>query len=383
MVMTALKNNWKNNPLAKRMIIMSLILLVVFGAIFGWNGLRAYFIKQFFANFEPPPVTISTTKASADTWQPYIAAVGSLMAVNGVDVSSEVAGMVEKIYFQSGQLVKKDEPLLQLDDRIDKENLKNDEAHLKLMTVNYNRQVGLFAKNATAQSTVDQASAEMEQAAAAVAKDKILIDEKLIKAPFDGRIGIRKVNLGQYVSPGNALVTLQSLNPLFVEFSLPEQELVSLAVGQEVVVRVDTYPGQEFKGKVTAINSKVNEKTRNILVQATLPNDDNRLYPGMFANIKVLLPQKADVITVPQTAISYSLYGDSVFVVKEQGKDKDKKPILRAMRVYVVTGDRRGGQVAIKRGLQAGDVVIISGQLKLQDNSRVIVDNTVNISGKP
>jgi membrane fusion protein (multidrug efflux system) len=382
-MMTYIKNAWKTDPMAKRMIIMIAALTVVFGGIFGWNALRAYFIKQFFANFEPPPATISTTQATAQTWQPYLSAVGSLTAVNGVDISTEVPGMVNEVYFQSGQMVKKNDPLIQLDDRIDQENLKHDEARHKLALINFERQKNLFTRNAAAKSALDQASVEVDQAAVAVAKDKILIDEKRIKAPFDGKIGIRKVNVGQYISPGTSLVNLQSLNPLYVEFSLPEQELKSLAVGQEVIIQVDTYPNQEFKGIVAAIHSKVNEQTRNILVQATLPNDDQRLYPGMFANIKVLLAKRDRVITVPQTAIAYSLYGDAVYVVREQGKDKDKKPILRAVKVNVVTGERRGGEVALKQGLKEGEQVIISGQLKLQENSRVLVDNSVNISGKP
>lgn len=213
-----------------------------------------------------------------------------------------------------------------------------------------------------------------------IARTQAIINHKHIRAPFDGKLGIRKVDPGEYVSPGMPLVSLQSLDPLHADFPLPEEDFKQIYVGQKVRVTVESYGSEIFRGKITAINSKVNEETRNILVQATLPNKDRRLYPGMFANIKVLLPERKHVVTVPQTAIAYSLYGDSVFVIRQEGKDKKGRPTLKVQRQYVTVGEWRAGQVAILEGVEAGQQVVTSGQLKLQNGSRVLIDNSVDLS---
>lgn len=366
-------------PIAKYMRRMIIILAIVFGTLLLFNVVRHLLMQRFFAHFALPTVTISTTKATASSWTPTIDAVGSLVAINGVQVSPEVAGMVTKIYFQSGQMVQKDQSLLQLDDRTDQQDLKNFQAQLNLAQINYNRQVSLVKTNASSQANLDEATAQLQEAQAAVSKTQVLIDQKLIKAPFEGKIGIRNVNIGQYVSPGANLVNLQSLNPLHVQFALPEQYFKSLYVGQSIQFSVDDYSNELFAGKITAIDASVSPDTRNILVEAITANDKLQLYPGMYATIQVLLPTQENVITVPQTAISYSLFGDSVFVVTPEGKDKDNKPILKAHRRYVTTGDRRGDQIAILKGVKAGEDVVNSGQLKLEDGVAVLINNSVKL----
>lgn len=360
----------------RRMII---ILAIVFGSLLLFNVARHLLMARFFAHFAMPAVSISTTTAKTETWTPLINTVGSLVAINGVQVSPQIAGMVTTIHFNSGQMVEKGQPLIQLDDRTDQQDLKNYQSQLTLAQINYNRQASLAKTKAASQATLDDATAQLQQAQAMVAKTQILIDEKLIEAPFAGKIGIRNVNIGQYVSPGDNLVNLQSLDPLHVQFSLPEQHFKSLFVNQPIQFSVDNYPGKLFKGKITALDASVSTQTRNILVEAITDNQEHRLYPGMYAVIQVLLPTQENVITVPQTAISFSLFGDAVFVVTQDGKDKDGKPILTAHRRYVTTGDRRGSQIAVLKGLKAGEQVVNSGQLKLDDGVPVVINNSVKL----
>jgi len=363
----------------KRMIIMIIALFIVFGGIFGWDALRSYFMHQFFANFQLPPVTISSTKAKAQTWQPFLSTIGTLEAVNGVDISPEVSGTIEAIYFTSGEIIQKGDPIIKIDDRIELADLENNQAELKLAKLDYQRTKNLYEKKAVSKAKLDQSQAQLTQAQAAVDKSNALVQEKNITAPFTGKLGIRQVNLGQYLSPGATIVTLQALTPIFINFSLPEQDLRSLHVEQTIEIKVDTYPDKIFHGKITAINAKVDIHTHNILVQATLPNKNQLLYPGQFVNVKVLLPIKKNVITVPQTAVAYNLFGNSVFVIHQYGKDKNGKPILKVTRVYVTTGMQKSGQVAILTGIKAGDEVVTSGQLKLENNTRVVINNSVKL----
>lgn len=360
----------------KRMIIMLIGVAIVFGGVFGFDYVRSYFMGKFFANFQPPPAVINATKATEETWQPSLLAVGSLVAVKGVEVTTQVPGQVTDIYFHSGDHVEKGQPLLQLDARTDIQDLKNYQAQLTLAQLNYNRSAELYQKKAVSKSDLDTNQAQLEEAKALVQKTEVLIDEKKIEAPFAGKIGIRQVNIGQYLTAGTDIVSLQALNPLYVQFYLPEQELSKAKVGQDVTVTVDAFPGEKFAGTVTAIDSKVDTGTRNILIQATIPNDQKQLLPGMFVTVNVLLPVQKNVVTVPQTAISYSLYGDSVYVIKQDGTDKDGKPILKAYREYIKIGERRDNEVAIESGIKAGQEIVTSGQLKLQDGMRVQISKT-------
>jgi membrane fusion protein (multidrug efflux system) len=365
--------------MSKSMKWMIAGLVVVFGGLLAYNMLRNYFIKSFFAKMSLPAVTVATSTASAHTWQDIIPAIGSIMAVDGVDISAEIAGKVISINFDSGEYVNTNDELIILDSSVDAEDLKNLQAARNLAKLNFDRLNTLAQREAAARSELDKAKAELEQAEAQVAKTQVQIAKKTLKAPFSGKIGIREVNIGQYVTPGEKLVTLQRLDPVYVNFSLAEKEFSRIAVNQQVNVKVDAYPTETFTGVINAINASVNEKTRNILVQATIPNSNRFLLPGMFANVEVVLPSEAQVITLPQTAIAYTLYGNSVFVVKAEGEDEEGNPLYKAYRQYVKTGQQRNNQVVIKEGLQPGDQVVASGQLKVEDGSPVIIDNSITL----
>lgn len=361
--------------MGKRMSWMIVFLTVVFGGIFGFNLFRSMMIKKFFSNMQIPASVVTVSKAELVEWQNRIPAVGTLEAVNGVDVSPQVEGIVQSINFQSGQTVNAGDLLVKLDDSVSQADLKNYLADLSLTQINYNRQKTLLSRSATASSDVDQARAKLEQAQAMVAKTQALIDQKSIRAPFAGRVGIRKINLGQYLSPGTPIVSLQAIKPLRVLFSLPEQYLPKLAVGTDVQLTTEAFPKVIFAGKITAIDAKSNQETHNILVQAQLPNEEEKLYPGLFADLQILLPQVQKLVIVPETAVDYSLFGNVVYAVKQEGKDQDGKPILRAYRQYVEVGEVRNGKVAILKGIDANAQVVTSGQLKLENGSAIKINN--------
>ncbi len=302
-----------------------------------------------------------------------------MTAVNGVDVNSQVPGQVVKIAFQSGQDVKQGDLLIQLDDSIDQQNLKTQQNQLNFIQGDYNRKKTLGQQKVISQSELEKSSTDLKQAQSVVAAAQLSIAFKQIKAPFSGRLGISQVNLGQFVSPGQPLVPLQQMDPLYVDFSLPEQQLGLISQDQPVEVTIEAFPNEKFQGKITAINSKADPITHTISVRATLPNPKTQLFPGIFAVVNVVLPTQQSVITVPQTAIAYSLHGDSVFVIVNKGKDKQGKPILQAEQRFVTVGDRKGDVAAILSGLQAGEEVVVAGQLKLQPGTPVHVDNSVQM----
>ncbi|MDP1573936.1 MAG: efflux RND transporter periplasmic adaptor subunit [Coxiellaceae bacterium] len=325
-------------------------------------------------NYKEPDVTVSAEKATSQTWHPFLTAAGSLKASNGVDVNAQVSGQITAIEFKSGQHVKQGDLLVQLDDSVDQQTLLRDQAALLFNKVDYERKQSLLKQRAVAQSAVDAAKAAYLQADAAVQSDQVLIAQKKIKAPFTGKIGIRQVNVGQYITSSTAIVTLQALDPLLVDFSLPEQDFPKISKDQDITIRVDAYPTQTFAGKIVAVNSAVDVNTRSIAVRATIPNPKEVLFPGLFANVAVILPVVNNVITVPQTAVTYSMYGDSVYVVENKGKEKI------AVQKYVLVGDRRDNVAEITKGIVAGDEVITSGQLKLHPNATVVINNAVNLN---
>ncbi|KTD16575.1 efflux RND transporter periplasmic adaptor subunit [Legionella jordanis] len=405
----------------KRMTIMIIALVVVFGGIIAFNLFKSFMIKRFFASYEPPAVSVSSVTAIKKNWEPRIAAVGNFVAMNGVDVGSEASGKVVNIHFESGQYLEKGQPLIDIDDSVDQATLKFNKADLTLRELNYKRQADLFKRGATSSSSVDEATANLAQAQANVEKTEAEIQHKHITAPFSGKVGIRQVSLGQYITPGQtSIVTLQSMDPLFLEFYLPEQMLQRLHMNQEIQFTVEEFPNATFKGKITALNAKVDPNTHNIWVQATVPNcpapannpktlnfvstqsqsverkliacDSNSnqknhvtqfaFIPGMFASISIEQPAIPDVIVLPSTAISYSLYGNSVFVIekdKNGKKDKDGKDILRARRVFVSTGDQEGNYTVVLSGIKEGQQVASSGELKLQNGTRVVINNSVEL----
>lgn len=348
--------------------------LFIFVATFVFYGVRLFMMHSFMKHYKEPPVFVATTTAVYKTWKPFLRAVGSLTASNGVNVNSEVNGQIVSINFQSGQDVKQGDLLVQLNDAVDQQTLLRDQATLRFNKIDFERKQTLLKENAVAHSAVDAAKAAYLQAVAAVTSDNVLIAQKKIKAPFAGRMGIRQINIGQYISTGTPIVSLQALNPLYVDFSLPEQDLSLLHNDQDITVTVDAYPNQVFHGKISAINSAIDVNTRSIAVRATILNEKEILYPGLFADVRVILPQVQNILTVPQSAITYSLYGDSVYVVETKGSKKI------AVQKYVKVGDRRDNVIAITEGLKAGDIVVTAGQIKLHPNAAVEINNAVNLS---
>ncbi len=365
--------------MTRRIVTVVIILFILFGLVFGFHFFRQFMIKKYIHQMLTQVVTISTAKAEKQSWIPAIDTVGTLSAVNGVEVNSQVPGQVVNIFFHSGQQVATGDNLVQLDDSLDRESLKMQQAQYNLNSQDYKRKQELAAKKVISQDELDRSRTQMLQSESSVATAKINIEKKLIKAPFAGRLGISEVNLGQYVSPGQPLVSLQQMDPLFVDFSLPEQQLNQVSVGQKVNLSVDAFPNQAFAGQITAINSKADVATHMISIRATIPNNNNQLYPGLFADVKVLLSQPVNVVAVPQTAVTYSLHGDSVYVIENKGKDAQGNPIYIANQRFVTVGERRDNVVAITSGVQPGEEVVSSGQLKLQPGMRVNINNAVPV----
>ncbi len=400
----------------KPMKIMAIGLTVVFGGIIAFNLFKGFMMKRFFSNFTPPAVTISSVIAIQRNWEPHLTAVGNFLAINGVDVNSQAAGSVVAIHFDSGQFVKENTPLIDIDDAVDLATLKSNLSESALQQLNFQRQTDLAKHGATPKSSVDEASAKLLQAQAAVEKTQALIRQKHILAPFSGQLGIRRVDLGQYITPGQtAIAALQSMDPIYLEFYLPEQMFKHLHINQALTFTIDQDPNLVFEGKITAINSKVDVNTHNILVQATLPNcpakaiknlhsplikvsnepnsrrrrvscdtsvntrnniEKFNFIPGMFAAIEIEQPALPNVVVLPTTAISYSLYGNSVYIIEQ---DKTQKDVLTVKRTFVSTGSQEGNDTVIIKGVKAGQQVVSSGELKLQDGTRVVINNDVKL----
>lgn len=365
--------------MSKRMRGVVILLIVMLVGTIAFDVIKQAVIAHFMKNFKMPPETVETVLAKSVTWSPKLDAIGTLKAVHGVDVSSEVPGQIVSIHFKSGDQVISGQSLIQLDDSSDLAQLHNDQAALILAQTEYARQKMLIKQGATSKQSLDQAKAKLNQELASVNGDEIAVSKKNIGAPFAGKIGIRQVDLGQYVTAGQALVTLQTMDPLLVDFYLPEQNLKDIYVNQSVLIDISAYPNQEFQGKITAIDSTVDPTTRNFQVRAEVPNPQGKLYPGVFANVSVILPEQQHVVVIPQTAISYTLYGDSVYIIKKMGLDKNKKPVLQVHRLSVVLGEQRSNLVTVKAGLKAGDEIVNAGQVKLQEGTQVVINNAFSL----
>ncbi len=350
-----------------------IVSVLVFGALFAFWGVKKIMIARYMSHFSPPPVAVSATKATMQSWQPKVFAVGTLVAKQGVDITPQVAGIINNIYFKSGEEVHAGQLLVSLDMQVEQAGLENFQAGLNLAKIDYKRLQKLYLEKGTSKSSLDTAFAKLEQAKAEVDKTKATINYKNIRAPFSGRLGIREIDRGQYVQPGNKLVTLQSLDSLYVDAQLPEHYFAKVHKGQDVIVTSDVVKGYQFKGKVIAVNAKVSNDTRTLQIRAQIDNNAHRLLPGMFANVDILEPVQNSIVTVPRTAITYTLYGDSVYVVEHKGKDKLGKPLLKVMRTYVKPGEVRGNEVQILSGLKAGQEVVTSGQLKLNNGARIVI----------
>lgn len=357
----------------KRSVIsIAILMLVVAGAYVGWQALRAP--AHAAETHRRPPVTVSSARAAETSWPLGFDAVATLTAKQRTEVAAEVPGIVKRIKFKSGQQVHKGEVLVQLDDDTDRLRLRELKSQLELDRITLKRQRELADKKFISEAALDGARSALEQIKARVAQQKTLIAKKSVRAPFDGRVGIREIDIGTYLKAGTPIVELQTLDPVYADFSLPQQYIDDLRPGYTVRFTVDSFPGRTFKGRVSAIAPGVKKATRNFDVRATLPNPELKLRPGMFGNIEVLQPGKRDVLTVPDTAITYNPYGDSVFVIESQGNGKNNANLV-AKRVFVQTGEHRGTLVEITKGIKSGEKVVSAGQLKLRDGDPVRIDN--------
>lgn len=360
--------------LLMRLVVVLILLGGAFGGIFYWKQFQQ---QQMAAQMSQPrpPAAVAVAEVRTERWQPRLKAVGSVRATQGVFVTNEVSGMVREILFASGQSARADQVLVRLDDSVDEADLRGLQAERNLASIKFNRLSKLLKDRSVSQSDYDEAKAELDSAEAKVAAKRALIEKKAIRAPFDGLLGIRSVDIGDYLAPGSQLVPLQALDPIYVDFSLPERHFAQLHAGQPVEVRVTARPDQVFQGGITAINPGIDEATRSIQVQATLANGEHLLRPGMFAEVDVLLPQRDEVITVPNVAITYTPYGDSVFLAVE----KDGQ--LQAERRPITTGLIQEGRAEVLSGLQPGDQVVLAGQVKLRNGQPVQIDNEVVPTG--
>lgn len=369
--------------MTKRMIIMLTLTGLVLGAVFGFQAFKSVMIAKFMATLSNPPQTVSTTIAASQEWRSQLEAVGSLRAVNGANLSGQVAGIVSAVHFESGADVKKGNLLLELQAEDDKAHLDALKATASLARITFERDSNLVKTNAVSQQTVDTDKGNLANAEALVAQQQALVNYKSIAAPFSGRLGIRQVDLGQYLAAGTTIVTLQQIDPIFVDFYLPQQALAQIKVGQEVTGKVDTYPNKTFVGQIAAINSLVDTTTRNVQVRATMQNHENLLLPGMFATIEIDTSAPQKFVTLPQTAIAYNSYGNIVYLIDEKGKDDKGQPRLAARQTFVTTGATRGDQVAVLSGVKDGDVVVTAGQIKLRNGSPVIANNAIQVPNDP
>ncbi len=356
----------------KRLILVLLLLTAMFGGIFGWKYFSGQKMAAMMAK-PPPPATIASAEVELETWQPYLYAVGSVEATQGVSVTTEVPGQVRKIVAESGQHVEVGDVILQLDDSVDQAELDGLIAQHTLGKLQFERARKLLKDRSVSRSEYDQSRAQMDSAAATVTSKRALIGKKAIRAPFSGQLGIVEVNLGQYLSPGANIVPLQALDPVFVDYTLPERHFARVKVGQPVKVEVQAYPGRTFEGAISAINPGIESGTRSLRLRATLDNPDHLLRHGMFTEVRTVLPARDGILTLPRTAITYNPYGESVFLIQ----DKDGAQIVQ--RRPVKTGEVRAGRVEIVEGLQVGQQVVSAGQNKLRNGQAVSIDNSIKL----
>jgi len=361
----------------KAMVLMLLSVGILFGGIFGYKAFGAYMMGKAMASMRAPAVYVSTMKVGYSPWQPTIKASGSLTAVNGVEVTTEISGLVHEILFNPGTEVKENEVLLKLNADTELAQLKSMEAAAELAMINYNRNKEQFAIKAISQATLDASVADLKGKEADVRAQASIVAKKTIIAPFAGRLGISEINTGQYLNPGEKIVTLQSLDPIYIDFSIPQQLLVKITTNQTAIITTDSYPGKYFVGKISSIDPKVDPTTRNVQVEAIVSNPKHELLPGMFAEVTINTEQEKTYLTVPQSAISFNSFGDIIYIVEESQNDNDRKPILKVKQSFVKVGDTRGDQIAILEGLKEGDTIVTSGQLKLRNGSEIIVNNSV------
>lgn len=368
----------------KRFVITLLILAAFIGGLAYFQFVfKPKMIQEFLSSQRPPPATITAEAAKTEEWAERLPAIGTLIASQGVDIAAQVPGIVTELHFESGEDVAAGTKLVQLDISVEQADLASAEAILREAELSFKRQSDLLTKSVASAANVDAARAKHDSAVASLNRIKALIAQKTIIAPFSGRLGIRHVELGQYISPGLSMVSLQALDPIWVDFPMPEQNVDKLRVGQAIELTVDAYPGKIFLGTISSLDARVAKDTRTLLVRGTVPNPDRDLLPGMFANVTVLASGPQKFVTVPRTAITYSLYGDSIYILKpaesqssQPAAAQDAKPVFTVERRFVTTGQVRQDRVAITSGLTDGEQVATSGQIKLTNGAQVTVDNS-------
>lgn len=365
----------------KRMIVMLAVMGAVFGALAWFVNFRSLMIGKVMASLADPPQTVSTTTATVSEWQPKLTAVGSFRAVSGADLALQQSGIVDRIYFESGKDVLAGDVLLDLHKEDDVAKLQSLEATADGSGITLRRDQGQLKINAVSQATVDADVVNQRNAIALVNQQKALVDQKTLKAPFAGRLGVRQVDVGQYLTAGTTIVTLQALDRLYVDFNLPQQAIDQIKIGEDVVARVDAYPKQTFKGQILAINSKVDQASRNLQVRAIFNNTQRKLLPGMFAVVDVSVDKPSQYVTLPQTAIVYNPYGNAVFLAVK--KEDAGANALVARQVFVKTGLTRGDQVAVVSGIEPGAVVVTAGQVKLRNGTLLDVNNSIPVANDP
>jgi membrane fusion protein, multidrug efflux system len=363
--------------MTKRMVIMLAAVAVVLGAIFGFQVFKGIMIKKFMSAMGSPTQTVSAAKAGLSEWKPSIAAIGGLRAVMGADLSIEVSGVVDSISFNSGDDVAQGALLLKLRSDDDAAKLESLQATAELNQITFDRDQKQFKLQAVSQATLDTDAANLKNANAQVAQQQAILDKKSLRAPFAGHLGIRAVDVGQFLSAGTAIVTLQALDPIYMDFFVPQQAIDQVRLGQAVAIKIDAYKDQTFNGEISAVNPRVDASSRNVQVRATLKNADHRLLPGMYATVDIATGAPQNYITLPQTAITYNPYGDTVYVVDSKGTDAGGKPQLIARQTFVTTGPTRGDQVAILKGVNDGDMIVTAGQIKLHNGSMVMIENSI------
>ncbi len=367
----------------KRMIIMLIIAAVVVGGVVGFNLFKTKMIAKAIKGGGIPPQTVSTMVAKTSTWQPTVEALGTLRASEEASLSAEVGGLVTAITFDSGAKVRAGQPLVELNPSPLKAQLAQLEAQAALAEVNLKRDEAQLKVRAIAQAAVDNDAATLKSAQAQVSAQKALIAQKTINAPFSGQLGIRQVNLGQYLAPGAPVVTLQKLDPMEIDFTVPQNQIDLIHIGMKAGLQTSAVPGKTFEATVAAIEPQVDTNTRNLTVRARVPNPKGELLPGVFATVRITQGEPKDYVTLPNAAIAYNPYGATVYIVKDEGKGTDGKPKLSAEQRFVTTGSTRGDQVAIVDGVKPGETVVTAGQLKLRNGSPIIVNNSVQPSDNP
>src|SRR5215471_14826374 len=352
-------------------VIVGMLLAIVLGGLYGFNRFRQQAIATFFANNKPPPARISAVEVKTEAVPRFATGIGAVAAVHQVTINPEVGGRVTKINFEPGASVKAGDPLVQLNDAPERGDLSSYEAQVRWAQTTLERSTQLAQRQFEARETVDQKQSQLDQARAMILKTEALIAQKLIRAPFSGQLGTRQVEVGQYLTTGAPIVTLTDLSTLYVNFTLPGRQRPEIKVGQQVAVRSDAFPGRAFDAKITTIEPQISADTRTIMVQATMQNPDDALLPGMFVDAQVVLPPQPDMLVLPATAVEYTLYDDSVFVICDDGKDANGEPILKSVRTPVKTGARWADNVAILDGLKPGERVVSAGQVKVQNGAQV------------